>query len=365
MNEFIFFVFILFIGVFVKKEKGFIVITTYFNYSGNKIILDNFKLFRKKIVSQGATLCVVELSLKNSEFELQKKDADYLIQVRSGSVMWQKERLLNIALKQLPQKYSKIAVIDADILFLDDSWLEKTIKALDKYNAVQLFRWAVNMPRGKKSLSALELSSIDFALDDNSKYFGVAYNIISNKNLNLPKASFAEIGRTGMAWAFKRSIIENTGFFDKSISGSGDLFLALGMYTERTDLFQFRNICKGILFEYKKWVHNYKKNIGGKVFYLDNTIVHLWHGQRVNRNYFSRQVILSLFVFLPSRDLIINSYGCFEFRHRFFLNLWMKNYFFIRNQNNFLGFFLSFFLHYFAYFLLVSKLYLKRLIKNK
>jgi hypothetical protein len=49
----------------------------------------------------GAPLVTVELSF-DGRFELTDQDADVLIQLCGGALLWQKERLLNLALKAVP-----------------------------------------------------------------------------------------------------------------------------------------------------------------------------------------------------------------------------------------------------------------------
>ena len=57
----------------------------------------------------------VELSF-DGRFELTDQDADILIQLRGGALLWQKERLLNLALKAVPSNATKIAWFDCDVI---------------------------------------------------------------------------------------------------------------------------------------------------------------------------------------------------------------------------------------------------------
>jgi hypothetical protein len=62
------------------------VMTSYFNPMGYSRRLSNFKIFRKCL---NAPLLAVELTY-GPDFELQQNDADILIQLRGGAVLWQK-----------------------------------------------------------------------------------------------------------------------------------------------------------------------------------------------------------------------------------------------------------------------------------
>ncbi|MDD5070940.1 MAG: hypothetical protein PHV17_09455, partial [Candidatus Omnitrophica bacterium] len=101
-------------------------ITTFFNSNQYKGYYENYKIFRKHTKKQGLNLIAVELAYNHSQFSLTKDDSEVLVQVKGKSVLWQKERLLNLALKSLPSECTKIVWIDADIIFDDNSWLEKT-----------------------------------------------------------------------------------------------------------------------------------------------------------------------------------------------------------------------------------------------
>ena len=63
-----------------------------------------YQIFRERSRQQGLRLLAVELAYGEVPFELTKDDADLLVQLRSrdDGVLWQKERLLNVALAHLP-----------------------------------------------------------------------------------------------------------------------------------------------------------------------------------------------------------------------------------------------------------------------
>ena len=87
-------------------------ITSYYNPVRYKRRLSNYRLFRANL---GVPLVAVELSF-DGQFELTEKDADILLQISGGAVLWQKERLLNLAIKAVPPNASSIAWIDCDTM---------------------------------------------------------------------------------------------------------------------------------------------------------------------------------------------------------------------------------------------------------
>jgi hypothetical protein len=71
------------------------------------------KTFRKNLVTP---LVTAKPSFDGS-FELTRDDADILIQISGGAVLWQKERLLNLAIKSVPLYVKSIAWLDCDVIF--------------------------------------------------------------------------------------------------------------------------------------------------------------------------------------------------------------------------------------------------------
>ena len=67
-------------------------------------------------------------------------------------MLWQKERLLNLAFKSVPPEVEKIAWIDCDIVFDRAHWMVEAERQLDKVNIVQPFSKLVELePEGHPS----------------------------------------------------------------------------------------------------------------------------------------------------------------------------------------------------------------------
>ncbi len=109
-------------------------ITAYFNPLGSARRLDNYRAFRAALRCR---LVTVELGF--GEFALDTGDADILVQIPGRDLLWQKERLLNIALEQLPDDCDKVAWLDSDIVFVRRDWAAATSRALDDHRIVQPF----------------------------------------------------------------------------------------------------------------------------------------------------------------------------------------------------------------------------------
>src|SRR5204863_6778750 len=102
------------------------------------------------------------------EFELENDDAEILVQLRGTDVLWQKERLLNLALDALPSGCRNVLWVDCDVVFGRDDLVEHTFRLLDRFVLVQPFSHLLRMPRDWQPRAATapeaSLRSVPFRL---------------------------------------------------------------------------------------------------------------------------------------------------------------------------------------------------------
>ena len=141
-------------------------ITSYFNPSGFKIRPANYRTFRKYLA---APLVAVELSF-NGRFELRQGDAEILVQLVGRDVLWQKERLLNVALQHLPNDCDTVAWLDCDVVLDGADGLQRACAALETFSLVQPFKHQCYLKQGAAS-DPSHSGGVDFIRP------GVAYGI--------------------------------------------------------------------------------------------------------------------------------------------------------------------------------------------
>src|SRR5579863_3245032 len=100
------------------SETDLWAITCYFNPAGYRRRLANYRLFREHLI---VPLVTIELAYEGN-FALDDEDAEILVRLRGKDILWQKERLLNIALNALPNSCRKVAWLDCDIIFGANDW---------------------------------------------------------------------------------------------------------------------------------------------------------------------------------------------------------------------------------------------------
>src|SRR5438093_8021963 len=88
-----------------RDADGLWAVTAYFNPMRYRRKRANYRLFRAHL---DVPLVAVELAY-GCDFELVDDDADILVRLRGRDVLWQKERLLNLALEALPARWRTVA----------------------------------------------------------------------------------------------------------------------------------------------------------------------------------------------------------------------------------------------------------------
>ena len=277
-------------------------ITSYFNPLGYKTRRENYRLFRQRL---SVPLIAIELAYE-SAFELGDADADILIQVRGGDVMWQKERLLNLARAALPPSCSKVAVLDCDVFFRRGDWAEQASKLLDRVAIAHLYRGMHYLPAGATSA----IGEIAFAEPMRvSIISAVASGLDAETCLeagNGPKAGYFG---TGLAWAVQREILDLHPAYDAFILGGGARAMIAGIYNCFDHLTRRMRLNETEVAHFREWADPFRRTVGDAIGYLDGDIFHLWHGSLENRRWYARYEPMPRFRFNPYEDIALTENG--------------------------------------------------------
>lgn len=247
----------------------------------------NYRKFRAALQ---VPLAAVELSFTDS-WELEEHDADILIRVTDGDVMWQKERLLNLVVACLPAECEYVAWIDADVLMQDPDWPQQAMAALATAPLVQLFSTARDLDPD----DAVPQSCVP----------SVAALVLQGH----PRPS---LGRYGLAWAARRELLERHGLYDSCVIGSGDNALmraAYGMPEICMDKLQMSLPQRD---HYSRWAAGFHAEVQGRVDALVGEIHHLWHGNVEDRRYKLRHGDLAVHDFDPWTDIRLGADGAWR-----------------------------------------------------
>lgn len=276
------------------------VVTCYFNSSNFITKYENYLLFIASLERSAINYLVIECAFDDQSFSL--PESPNVMKVRSDSIVWQKERLLNMAVAVLPDACKKVAWIDCDVFFENEAWATETSALLDHHAVVQPFEYVVRLPRNEDHYAGR---------GECYESFAAVYQKNSNK---VPQGDFNRHGHTGFAWAMRRDVLQKHGLYDPCPSGSSD-HLMVHAFCDDLDSF-----CMPQLFgdndiavqHFRQWAKAVYPEVCGQVVYVPGILLHSWHGDVINRQYLKRNLELAAFKFNPFNDLQLNAAGCWE-----------------------------------------------------
>jgi hypothetical protein len=277
-------------------------ITSYFDPSGRKKRLGNYREFRRRLQ---VPLVAVELSFDGC-FDLGPEDAEILIQIRGGSILWQKERLLNLALQALPKTCDTVAWLDCDTIFLQPDWPCTVRKLLDKFALVQLFERLHHLPPDYHGDTPdVFRSQVPFQSIASCYVKGT----LADKSFRTTGLSLRHQYNPGMAWAARRATLELHGLYDALIVGSGDKALVSAAWGRFMDCAKALRLSPRARAHYLAWAEPFYETVRGRVAYLEEDLLHLWHGDLNKRGYANRYPLFSRFMFDPYSDIALTKDG--------------------------------------------------------
>lgn len=308
------------------RADGLWVISSYFNPVGYRRRLQNYRVFRQRLA---APLVTVELSF-DGHFQLGSDDADILVQIQGRDVMWQKERLLNVALRSVPPACRKVAWVDCDVVFSHDDWVAQASRALDEAVLVHLFqeRWDTH-PDARIG----ELRGNPESAGPSMVYKMVAEGVAAERLLVSARRQRG-LASNGLAWATRRDVLEAHGLYDACILGSADraiLCAALGRFADCTRALVMNGRQEA---HYLDWARPYFETVRGRIGYIPGRVLHLWHGTVEDRQFGVRDEALQAFAFDPFGDIAVDDAGCWRWSSaKGELHAYVRRYFDSRRED--------------------------------
>lgn len=238
-------------------------------------------------------LMTIELQNGNREFQ-----TDSIIKLRTKDEIWFKENLINIAVQHLPNDWEYMAWIDTDLEFQNNNWVNDTIEALQTYKVVQLFSHCIDLGIKHETLQV---------------HTGFMYAYCNGEEYKPASKKYGgNYFHVGYAYAITRKAYDDIGgLLDFAILGSGDNHMCLA-FVDKIDLSLNQKLhdnykLLALIFQERCRKH-IKKNVG----FVHGTILHHFHGNKVDRKYVDRWQILVRNQFDPLRDIVKNSRGLWQ-----------------------------------------------------
>lgn len=245
-----------------------------------------YERFRTGVERAGAKLLTVEVAFGDRPFELTQANDGYDLQLRTNDEIWHKENALNLGFARLPLNWKYVAWVDADVEFVRHDWVEETVHQLQHFHVVQMFQHAIDLgPSGEtlKTDTGFVWRWQREGLPRESKYYGGLH--------------------PGYAWAARREAIDAVGgLMDFAILGAADRHMAFSLVGRGMDTAS-KDLTPGYRKQIQVWQDRATRHIRQNVGYVPGSIVHHFHGKKVDRKYHDRWKILLKHGYNPEWDL--------------------------------------------------------------
>lgn len=235
--------------------KDMAIILVYFNPCKYRRIIQNALTIKHQFDSARIPYYLAEIK-HNSDMQYLFPSGDNVYQYSSNSYMFYKENLIHIVETKIPANYTKICILDFDILFDEPNWYTIVSEKLNSVEVVQPFKNAHYL-------------NLDYSVHE------IKTNCVDNKTAESINYNYEH---TGFVWAFQRNWYASYDFDDMFITGMGDSIFATNI-TRR----QIREYGCLLYYNYNKSKVQNKTAV--RYDSCDLNVYHLNHGALVNRQY--------------------------------------------------------------------------------
>lgn len=307
-----------------RYVPGLWVVTAYYNPLGYRSRRVNYEAFARVLRRSGIPLLTVECAFGDQPYDL-PESAD-VVRVRSASLLWQKERLLNLAVSWLPRSCEFVAWLDCDLVFTNPDWAHETASLLRDVSVVQVFETCNRLPREYETVITGGEVCTSFA------------RVVDDDPTTLSTGKYQDHGHTGYGWAARRDILDRHGLYEHAVAGSADHYMAHAAIGDLDSPCIQRLMMRNttLMNHFREWAEPFHASVSGGLKAVSGQVLHLWHGELADRNYMLRHVEFSEFAFDPYSDLIAVPGRPFEFRvtqGKEKLAEWFRMYFTARHED--------------------------------
>lgn len=234
------------------EVKDAAVILAFFNPAQSVRIVQNLMMVKSLLEAAHIPTFIGEIAHKDRPFVL--PTSSHVFQFRTESVMFYKENLLAAVERYVPSAYTKIIVLDADVVFENPDWYRVFSAALDTAHVCQGYKYA-------------QYLKLDFSYSEEKV-----------------GAIVSPHGHTGFAWGFQRSWFRSPGLFEYALTGGGDT-----MFYAQIRPSDPRLIFPAYAADFKDHPRTPADTVIG---FADLRVFHLPHGSKDNRQYKERHDVL-------------------------------------------------------------------------
>jgi hypothetical protein len=278
----------------------------------------NYQAFENMVEKAGGILYTVEVAFGDRPFEITSPQHPRHLQLRTYAELLHKENAINLGVAKLfPAWWRKLAWIDADIQFTRPDWCQETLQLLEHYDFLQMF------------VSAIDLGPKQEIVDINDGFIWHEWQLMGKLGPDVDLSKRPTPGRfgygyqakkgfklwhPGLCWAARRRAFEDVGgLMDWVMGGSADHYMALALYNQLDITYlNLKDFSDGYRRPCYEWQHRADRYIRQNVGFMDETVLHSWHGPKQKRQYLSRANFLAKTRFDPVHHLKRDWQGLYQ-----------------------------------------------------
>lgn len=268
-----------------RVHQDAVIISCFYNPQGNPYRLLAFQKWYRSIkhVPHRIVECLIGPHARS-----QLPSSPYITQVRSDSMLWHKESLLNMIVRDLPEEFKYVFWVDADVLFTNLDWIRDSVEALQKANIIQPFDYCVHLKRNQlKPDFNVDYTRFD-ATNPKLKHPQIWQSFCSVHSIAPDTSSsdnYDRHGHVGFAWGARREILDQCPLYDRCLIGGGDHIIAhaaAGHLPHNC----IQRVFAGDIEAVEQWSKSFNLLVRGKVGYIHGDLYHIWHGDLKARDYY-------------------------------------------------------------------------------
>jgi hypothetical protein len=189
--------------------------------------------------------------------------ADLVLRFESPDTIWQAARLANLALPHLPARTEAVALLDADIRFLNPLWAEESLEMVRA---------------GTKVLMPFSTCS-----------YGELGPTRPSTAARLRNQGDLSAGHPGLALVVAKPVLDACPLYDLSFAGNNDSVVVLASLGMDDHTF-FDSYGGHMAEDMRAWAAKWLEAVDGPALGLvKGHVNHMWHGPRMNRQYVVRR----------------------------------------------------------------------------
>jgi hypothetical protein len=262
-----------------------VIISCFYNPMNSPYRLKAFKIFYDSIkhLNHRIVECVI------GEGKPQLPESEFITVVRTESLLWHKEALLNGMIPNLPGQFKYVFWVDADVLFTNRNWLVEGVERLTWSDIIQPFEYCVHLKKDQVKPD-FNLEKAKPNCGTKSRHPQVWRSFCANHEDNYRVFRSLEYdvhGHVGFAWGARRELLEDCPLYDRALIGGADHIIAhaaVGQISHPCIEKAFKEDSKAI----KEWSENFYTHCLMGVNYVKGDLYHIWHGDIEKRQYLKR-----------------------------------------------------------------------------